>query len=647
MALDDLPQIDQSASNSAASVRKLMALFNDQMGFIPRPEDPDLGCDYMVEIVARSGATGSKFPLQLKSIDQVNLVGDGKFISYQVKTSRLGYMLKHTPTTGIFVFYDVAADKCYYDFSDALYQRVNDDRQNDEWTKQEFVNVRMPVANELTVEGIAKLKERVFSRFSAAAKMQAAYGSKYGLPIVNLLNSDFDPRNPSHLKKLLKEYGLIFLAQYDISIIYNAISNLSQAEVNSDKDLLILAALSYCEVGSYADSDLYQRKARSKFDLTDQEKNMLDYVDLKNKLQLGLIDMTAFRQGLEKLKGESDANNLILDINSLRYALANDHDIGDDEEYKRTLKSIFDRIASSSLPEKTKQLYNLWNALNESLITGNMFSRSVTLSRTREAAGNELPLAARKEKALAYLNAEKTFSERINKIYTDATASNNDFVRATALQISATHLVQKLINLITLNIDTTGLEEVIRNRAGQAFESFKLFAGLDLMKDAHYSLSLNVELLDAVKYLFQPDVDLDIDVLNKTMTRIEREYMLPPNSRVILSLITDKAEQKKQAGSRPPLSSLKSYTDAQLQSFARIMMETHNMPEEVYNNVMQALKAYRLFYNRCSNPNIRPQETPHDQSYQQPIVFYLKNKVTGIVSLENSDMEYLLSSWGY
>ncbi|HET6252995.1 MAG TPA: DUF4365 domain-containing protein [Puia sp.] len=645
MALDDLPQIDQSASNSATSVRKLMALLNDQTGFILRPEDPDLGCDYMVEVVAYSGATGSKFPLQLKSIDRVNLVGDGKFISYQVKTSRLGYMLKHTPTTGIFVFYDVSADKCYYDFSDLLYQRINDDRQSEEWTNQEFVNVRMSITNELTAEGIAGLKERLSSRFSEAAKMQAAYGSKYGLPIVNLLDGQFDPRNPSHLKRLLKEYGLFFLGQYDTSIIYNAISNLSHAEVNSDKDLLILAALSYCEVGCYADSDLFQRKARSKFDLTDQEKNMLDYVDLKNKLQLGLITMTSFRQGLETLKGDSDANNLILDINSLRYALANDVD--DNEEYERTLKSIFDRIDSSSLPEKTKQLYNLWNAMNESLITSSIFSRSITLARTREVAGNDLPLAVKREKALAYLNAEKAFSDLINKIYMDATASNNVFVRATALQISATHLVQKLINLIALNIDTAGLEEIIRNRAGQALESFNLFAGLDLMKDAHFSLSLNVELLDAAKHLFHSNVDKDIETLVKTMSGIEREYMLPRNSRVILSLIEDKAEQKKLEGTRPPLSSLKTYTDAQLQTFARVMMETHDMPEDVYNNVMNALRAYRLFYIRCSHPNIRPNEKPHDQTYRQPIVFYLKNTITDIVSLESSDIEYLLASWGY
>jgi len=213
MALNDLPQIDPSASNSATSVRKLAALLNDQTGFILRKEDPDLGCDYMVELVSKSSATGLKFPLQLKSIAKINMVENGKFISYQVKTSRLGYMLKHAPTTCIFIFYDIAADKCYYDFSDNLYGRIIYDRAGDNWTQQEFVQVHMPIAHELTAEGIAELHHRLFSRFIEAAKMQSANGTKYGLPIVNLLDAAFDPRNPTHLKKLLKDYGLFFLGQ--------------------------------------------------------------------------------------------------------------------------------------------------------------------------------------------------------------------------------------------------------------------------------------------------------------------------------------------------------------------------------------------------------------------------------------------------
>jgi len=50
---------------------------------------------------------------------------------------------------------------------------------------------------------------------------------------------------------------------------------------------------------------------------------MLVFVDLKNKLQLGDLIGQAFLEEIEKLKGESELNNIIFDINILRYSLAN------------------------------------------------------------------------------------------------------------------------------------------------------------------------------------------------------------------------------------------------------------------------------------------------------------------------------------
>jgi hypothetical protein len=188
MGLRDLPQIDQPAIHSAESVRKLLALLNERTGFIPRKEDPDMGCDYMVELVAGTGVTGSKFPLQLKSIETLTLIADGKHISYQVKTSRLGYMINHLPTTGIFVFYAVAEDTCYYDFSNVIYEWLMDDRQADDWTVNAYINIRIPVSNKLTLESIAELKKQLDARFEAAAAMVQAY-----FPIALVTATSNDP----------------------------------------------------------------------------------------------------------------------------------------------------------------------------------------------------------------------------------------------------------------------------------------------------------------------------------------------------------------------------------------------------------------------------------------------------------------------
>jgi hypothetical protein len=485
------------------------------------------------------------------------------------------------------------------------------------------------------------------ARFEAAAKMQAANGQKYGLPVVNLLHDHFDPHNAQHLKKLLKDYGLIFLSQYDISIIYAALTGLSSLEVNADKDLLILAALSYCEVGQYLDSDLFIRKARMKFDPTDQEKNMLEYVDLKNKLQLGQITMSTFRDSLEKLKGDSDRNNIILDINILRYSLAEDINAVGDQDYKDRLNNIFDRISKSNLPEGTQQLYNLWNATNESLIVSNTFSYAITLHRTSKAVGNELSNEAKGQHIKSYLSEENTFLSRISEIFQSAVTSKNEFVQATALQVSATHLVQKIIFYIGLDIDTNNIEDQIAKWAAEAIRSYNLFVQLQLTKDAHFSLSLAIELLDAAKALCNSDVDKDLEYLTGIMAAMEKELMLKPNTRTIAEFISEKKNKIETQKGRPPMSTLKDYSDPQLDLFARMALKSLTLPEERYVNVHGELNSYRLFYNRCRNPDIEPLQKVHDSTYRIPIIFILKNKKTGIISVDSHDMEHLLSSWGY
>lgn len=647
MGLLDLPKIDDSAKNSAASERRVEVLLNIDTGFICRREIPDKGCDYMTELVVDGRVRGYKFPIQLKSIETIVLVEANKFISYQIKTSRLGYMLQHIPTTGIFILYDTQTTNCYYDFSDSIYTRIMEDRHSDEWIHNEYVNIRVPLENELNEFGINNLKEKILTRFTQAAKMQLTYGPRYGLPIVSLLEEQFDSNNAEHLKQLFKKYGLVFLSQYDISVVYDGLENLSSLQINSDKDLLILAALAYCEVGKYLDSDLFQRKARAKFILSESEDRMLNFVYLKNKLQLGEMNTQVFSAEIGKLKGKSDLNNIIIDINILRYSIGNDTKIIENRSYKTELKNIYDRIAGGDIPDTTKQLYYLWNAANESLLLGNTFGYNITVARTSELLGNSLKLQEKKEKILSYLNDEKAFLRRITDIYNSATSSNNSFVRATALQLSAIHLFQYLLFVISFELKTNGLEQKIKNRAAEALESYNLFVGLQLNKDAHFSLHLAIELLDAAKAFFRSPVDEDLEQSIEIIGKMEQELMLQPIPRTIIEHINDKLERLNNTDKSGPMASLKGTSDAYLEQYAHIIMLSAKLPDERYNNVLNSLKNYRLFYDRCQSLDIVVREKPHDQSYKDPVIYFLSNLKTGFVSLESADMEYLLSSWGY
>lgn len=106
MAFSDNPIIDQYSRNSEESELNLRKFLNQNSGFICRPDVPDMGCDFDVELI-KGGSSNWRFPIQLKSIEAPEIINDGKFISYSFKTSRLGYLMRRIPAMGMVVLYSV------------------------------------------------------------------------------------------------------------------------------------------------------------------------------------------------------------------------------------------------------------------------------------------------------------------------------------------------------------------------------------------------------------------------------------------------------------------------------------------------------------------------------------------------------------
>src|SRR5687768_7135691 len=107
MAFSDNPIVDDRSERSEESVLSVRQIFTKKNGFISREENPDYGVDLDVELISEHGATSNKFPIQIKSANQVTIVevNGTNFISVQFKTSRLGYLCRRAPAYGIVVIY--------------------------------------------------------------------------------------------------------------------------------------------------------------------------------------------------------------------------------------------------------------------------------------------------------------------------------------------------------------------------------------------------------------------------------------------------------------------------------------------------------------------------------------------------------------
>src|SRR6202035_3823717 len=134
MAFTDSPIIDQYARNSEKSERRVRDFINQETGFICRQEVPDKGCDFDVELILNGKECSSwKFPIQLKSVEKLQLVEDQPFIALSFETSRLDYLMRRIHAMGIIIFYSVEEDRCFYDFVDKIYTRLMEERESEDW----------------------------------------------------------------------------------------------------------------------------------------------------------------------------------------------------------------------------------------------------------------------------------------------------------------------------------------------------------------------------------------------------------------------------------------------------------------------------------------------------------------------------------
>lgn len=99
------------------------------------------------------------------------------------------------------------------------------------------------------------------------------------------------------------------------------------------------------------------------------------------------------------------------------------------------------------------------------------------------------------------------------------------------------------------------------------------------------------------------------------------------------------------------MSVLKDLTDEQIESLAKTTLISFRLPEVRLSNIIEEMKAYRMFHQRCSDPNIQILQFKNDyetsQIYASPIRFVLRSKATGLETAPSSDMNSLLSSWGF
>jgi len=656
MAFKDNPIIDQSSRNSDKSERSLKDLMNLETGFICRPDVPDKGCDFDAELVNDKGATNWRFPIQLKSIETLKLIDKEKYISYPFETSRLGYLMRRPPAMGIIVLYSVEQQECYYEYCDKIYNRLMEERGSDDWLDNETVNIHIPYTNILTVSTVKEIHQTFVNRFEQALIMQSSHGAKYGLPTLSL-NSDFqyDFHNIEHIKKFLSEYGMLLLNNYDFDVIYKMIAQIPNAEIYYNKDLLVIAAVTYAETEIHVDSQFFCNKL-SKYKLTGQEQLMIDFVILKNKLALGYINTEDFLNDLQKLDTAEidDLSKITIQINLTHYELPRYKAFQKiPESILQSIDHTFSLIQQSQCNDRTKGLLTLWNCENFSFLITSMGTAKFGELRIRESLGNQIPQEERKQSAIELINLETRFNEIVMAVNKKASLTNDKLVKAYSLSVNVKHFILHQINYFSFEVpvnEMDGFAQRIINKISYAATAYNYFLELNIYKEAYQCLCDMIDIIELATQVHKITAPHDKNELYKVKQQMELEFEMNPRPIVFPQLIANRKNEASESDHNGmPL--FKILNDEQITSLARTALVSFKLPEERLTNIISEMKAYRMFHQRCADPNIQilqfKNEYEAKEIYAMPIRFVLRSKSTGLETAPSSDMNSLLSSWGF
>jgi hypothetical protein len=651
MALNDFPQIIQASINSDQSAIRLQLILNHSTGFVMRPDVPDFGCDFDVEIIREQTNVSSwRFPIQLKSVEQITIIQDGKYISYSFKTSRLGYLLRRQPASGLIILYDVATKIFYFEYADEVYLRLTEERNSDDWHANDYVNILIPLTNILNEQRAAELHQKFSWRFAQAALMQSAHGRNYGLPVVNLEpKAGYDFNNLDDVKRALKEKGMSLLLQFELQIVYSLLLQVPMVQILADKELCLVAVIAFAEAGKFVDSVYYTERIRKRFQLDEWEKHAVDFMELKNQLSLGQIGPAEYLERAKAmLPGQTGINLFVLKINILFFELSQLRvlepmplHLGDD------VQKLFFEIEDTVTDVVQKQYLKLWNAENMMIWISHFRSEGFAEMQLRETMGKPFSMEERLEKAQLLIKVHSMFYLFLNEIDKRAKATENYLLQAHTIKLLIRFELSFEIDQISHELPVgDDREPKILHKIGLAGSAFNTFLNNNLYNDAYFTLLYQIDLIYVARNRYKLNDEFDLDKLLTIKAQMEKEFEFE-GELSIPGLLSRKENQKTETG--PPMSYLNGLHEAQLDTLAEMMMQSNKYPLAKKEHIISQMKSYQLFNERCTDPHISVSEllVTDAVAYATPVYFRLHNKLTNMVSLDDWDMNRLLKSWGY
>lgn len=503
MSFFDDPNIDSSSKVSEESVLATKSAFLQKKGFLVREENPDKGVDLDVELIVENQVSAFKFAIQIKSCKELShKKKKGKlYVAYSIKTSRLGYLCRRMPGLGLVVLYDDNTKVTYYDYVEELYKRIMEMNGNEEWMSKDSVTFHIPVANVLDDVNTQQIYDTMQRRSCNFSEMYSKMASDFGLPTF-----DHDElREPS---ALLKKYGYVLFNKKDYNVIYAAISKLSLCKLTQNPKLLLLAAITYYQIGKCVEGDFFLAKCQkylASFD--DEEVELLNLTKLASDFTLGRVEREAYRQSLVELapsiRGEHNCIYISLQI------LFHDLLCGemfDQDKLSETLAAVNAvglKIVSLDVEEDIKYSYMLELAAFLHHIGMRHFIKFVSQKMlVSKMLGKEIPFAQRLDSARLIAMLTSMPQEFLKYVWDYSIKNGKEYLRGVVLYKKAYMFHSFLFHQTAASYESFNSAvdykadfptDLVKTTYYELLECYNIFYGKGDLYHAYRALSLSVE----------------------------------------------------------------------------------------------------------------------------------------------------------
>ncbi|EHQ29719.1 DUF4365 domain-containing protein [Mucilaginibacter paludis] len=661
MSFFELPNVDRYSKFSEQSETSLKRSLNQLNNLICRTDVPDKGCDFDAELIdSASNATNRRFGIQLKSIENPVIVAGKEYISYPFETSRLAYLLNRPIGTGLIVLHDVQQDRCFFDFADAVYKRLAEERPNDDWHMNDKVNIRIPVDQLLDDEKAARIHAYFTQRFKSAELILNSYGARYNYTtIAKPGQPTYDVRNPDDIKRLLLAHGMSFLQDYhDLPLLYQMITQITNQEIVADKHLLIIAAVVYGEVGKYAEAHFYMAKVKRRSDLTADELLVTHYSDLKTRLTLDEISTADFLTAIKALKAKaSSAQNLVmLEINISYYELVNTPlGVPVPPKAGQTIAELFTRIQQLEVKPGTRKLLEIWNAENLLLLINLYRKEHYRALFVREWSKIPGMTDQQNVQDVAIKTLETVLFATLDRLFKAGETENDKLLMASVIDLRAKAVLGHDLDLVgnypMLQHIKPHENGIYRNHIELIWGATNLFSELGYQQHAYAALCYGLELLKIGRMHYHYQLDFNDQELEAARQKLETALELDPYQYHYDQLLLKHQEVAKEMNERP-MYHCEDMDDEDIAQSAKGLLATLNLTPQYLPVLIREVETWRLFYLRCDPERVeliqqRTGAASPEEFYGQEHRYALRNKLTNIISPYSADVDQLLKSWGY